>query len=232
MPVALAALSAARPFKLGQVAQRVCRAIAFALPFAAAFSERLQRALDGDRLRQREVLAVAFSANSPRTMSSRSMTVTGIVCPAEQLRRAQPALAGNEQCRPGVRPRWVQQAQLGHAGGEPGDVAHVFAMAFADANRVDRDGWTAALQCGCFVELASAAAQLRQAGETASGPREPIYRSRVSDALRERTHPRAFDACQAALLPIVTPIRLGDSCVTTGPVPLLMMRRPCARRCG
>src|SRR5262249_2124863 len=60
---------------------------------------------------------------------------------------------------------------------------------------------------------------------TRRGPRAGLSVAGL-DALRERTHLRAFFFCQAALLPIVIPTRCGDNCVTVGPVPLLRMRCP------
>src|SRR6516162_307386 len=100
--------------------------------------QRFERALDGDGLGEREVLAAGvlreFAAHD-LTEVDRYRRV-GNRLPAEQFDGPQAALASDEMPVERDRNR-LQQPDLSDAGGELSDVAEVAAVALADDNAVD-----------------------------------------------------------------------------------------------
>ena len=149
MPVALAALSAARPVNVGQLAQPFCRPL-LTLPLLRRLAlDRLQRALDRDRLRQREILAVGVLGKFAAQDCVEVHDGDRDRLPAEQLRlRADARPPATSAARPDIDR--VQQAQLVRdVGGERGDVAQVTAVALADIESCRR-AWLAIVKWGPF----------------------------------------------------------------------------------
>jgi hypothetical protein len=96
----------------------------------------LERALDGDGLRQREIFAegvLGVLAAHDRVEIHDGNRDLG---PAEQLGGAQPELAGDKRAV-GLYDNRVKQADVVDVGGERGDVAHFAAVPLADDDFID-----------------------------------------------------------------------------------------------
>ena len=96
-----------------------------------------ERALDRDRLGQREVLAHGILGELAAHNGIEIHHGDGDVGPAEQTGGGEAAVPRDESVI-GPDHDGLQQAELGHAGSEAGDVAHVLAVALADDDGVDR----------------------------------------------------------------------------------------------
>ena len=86
----------------------------------------------------------AFSASSPRMISSMVDDRYRNLGPAELLHGAEPALAGDELALRGDDDR-MQESELGNAARERGDVAQVAAVTLADDDRIR---WRGCRSCG------------------------------------------------------------------------------------